>query len=96
MTFGPSYGYQGIPIHAVYAKRKAYDSYPSCQRDYVWSKGMQQKLIDSVLRGLPIDYVKDLLTLWHRTISRCRTTPLGGTDMVQHHLRLSMCGGSAF
>lgn len=54
MNYGAKYNYSGIPIHAVAAQRYAYDSYPSCQRDYVWKKGMQQKLIDSILRGLPI------------------------------------------
>jgi hypothetical protein len=55
MSFGgPLYSYTGVPIHAVYAQKDAYDSYPSCQRDYVWSSQMQQKLIDSILRGLPI------------------------------------------
>jgi hypothetical protein len=53
MSF-PNYSYTGVPIHALYAERDVYSSYPSCQRDYVWKKGMQQKLIDSILRGLPI------------------------------------------
>jgi hypothetical protein len=50
----PSYNYEGVPIHAIYARKEAYNSYPTCQRDYVWSVPMQQKLIDSILRGLPI------------------------------------------
>lgn len=54
MNFGPSYNYTGVPIHALYSEKDVYNSYPSCQRDYVWKKGMQQKLIDSILRGLPI------------------------------------------
>lgn len=54
MSFGPTYSYTGVPIHALYSEREVYSSYPSCQRDYVWKKGMQQKLIDSILRGLPI------------------------------------------
>jgi hypothetical protein len=54
MSTGPIYSYNSVPIHAVYAERAVYNTYPSCQRDYVWTAGMQQKLIDSVLRGLPI------------------------------------------
>lgn len=54
MSYGPMYSYSGVPIHALYAERNTYNSYPSCQRDYVWSRNMKQKLIDSILRGLPV------------------------------------------
>lgn len=35
-------------------KADKFVNYPSCQRDYVWNNPMQCRLIDSVLRGLPI------------------------------------------
>jgi hypothetical protein len=62
MSTGPSYSYVGVPIHAVFSQREVYDTYPSCQRDYVWTKGMQQKLVDSILRGLPIPPITVLPT----------------------------------
>lgn len=45
---------ESTPIHAVYARRELYDNYPPCQREYVWDPPMKQRLIDSILRGLPV------------------------------------------
>lgn len=61
----PVYSYTGVPIHAIYAQRDAYNSYPSCQRDYVWTKGLQEKLIDSILRGLPVPAITILPAQQH-------------------------------
>lgn len=49
-------GYQitTIPIRSIFESRRFYDSYPSCQRDYVWKPSQQHLLIDTILRGLPI------------------------------------------
>ncbi len=49
-----SYSNTTIPVHSLHARREFYDSYPSCQRDYVWKITLQQRLIDSILRGLPV------------------------------------------
>lgn len=49
-----AYAFIGLPIHALQAQRDSYEVYPQCQRDYVWKLPMKQKLIDSILRGLPI------------------------------------------
>lgn len=50
----PKYSYTGVPIHALFAEKNVYSDYPPCQRDYVWTPTMQQRFIDSILRGLPI------------------------------------------
>jgi hypothetical protein len=80
------YNYQGMAIHALYAERKAYDTYPSCQRDYVWSRGMQQKLIDSVLRGLPVPPITILPALQH-TIMGTRFWVVDGQQRLKTILR---------
>jgi uncharacterized protein with ParB-like and HNH nuclease domain len=82
----PMYNYQGMAIHALYAERDAYDTYPSCQRDYVWSRGMQQKLIDSVLRGLPIPPITILPASQH-TIMGTRFWVVDGQQRLKTILR---------
>lgn len=51
---GPVYNSQPIPLHAVYGQQDLYDNYPPCQREFVWPDTYKQRLIDSILRGLPI------------------------------------------
>lgn len=52
----PTYSHIATPIKAIYADREAYSEYPKCQRDYVWGSKptLRVKLIDSILRCLPI------------------------------------------
>lgn len=57
-----NYNYEGIPLDYFVLKPHAYSQYPPCQRDYVWKHNMQHKLIDSILRGLPIPPVTLLPT----------------------------------
>lgn len=50
----PQTSFKGVPLNAVYLNRTGYAVYPSCQREKVWKDIQKQKLIDSILRGLPI------------------------------------------
>jgi hypothetical protein len=51
---GVGYQIATTTIRSLYDNRRFYDSYPSCQRDYVWKASQQHLLIDTILRGLPI------------------------------------------
>lgn len=46
-----------LEVEYFIEKRQKFANYPLCQRDYVWKLGMQQQLIDTMLRGLPIPAV---------------------------------------
>lgn len=49
-----AYNYQAIPVEYFAFKEERFSQYPHCQRDYVWKLNKQRKLIDSILRGLPV------------------------------------------
>lgn len=50
----PYYVYKEPEISVMLANDHRFLNFPSCQREFVWKLSMQQRLIDSILRGLPI------------------------------------------
>lgn len=50
----PQYGEKNNEIGWFLGNEARFRNYPRCQRDFVWKPNMQQRLIDSILRGLPI------------------------------------------
>lgn len=49
------YELESVAIGSLLVQREKYENYPPCQRAYIWPKRYKQRLIDSILRGLPIN-----------------------------------------